>query len=310
MSIYVLRTQPSNSARSLVETLGGRRLRQGGRRVWTPGDNDTVICWGESYQGRGRALNSAPLTNKLTDAIRLQEQGVPTIVVSRTRPAPAEQPAPLPDPIIERWETVNELINDWPRNFPGRNEIILQGVQEFERAITAVRDSILNGPPPQPSVVTSPIWLGRLRNHIGGRDLLNPPTNPDFWVRKEDLKHEYRVHSFLGSSIRAGKKKAVEGGPPGSTHEWIRSLLAGWKISYDGVSIKQRHRDIAHQAIKALGLHFGAVDIGEKENGDLIVLEVNRAPGLDGGTITAYSQAIRRWIDAGYPDTLPERAER
>ena len=34
----------------------------------------------------------------------------------------------------------------------------------------------------------------------------------------------------------------------------------------------------------------------ERADGSLLVLEVNRAPGLEGGTIDAYTDAIRQWI--------------
>jgi hypothetical protein len=134
-----------------------------------------------------------------------------------------------------------------------------------------------------------PSWIGRSFYHHGGSDLLRV----NFYVKRENLVKEYRLHSFRGKSIRAGIKRSVGE----ESHSWIRSLQSGWKIFYDGVSVRQRHRDLAHQAISALGLDFGAVDLGEREDGSLIVLEVNRAPGLDGGTIDAYAQAVRRWID-------------
>lgn len=290
--IYILRTAPSDSARELVAALAGHRLRND--RLGRVATNDYVICWGEAYRGPAAALNSAPIQNKLSDALKLAEVGIQTVVVRRDRPA-AEPPQPPPiDPIIERWHNVAELVFDYPYDFPGRNPVVLEGLQQLERAVTSARDAYLNGPPPAVPVGPQVTWLGRSRNHVGGHDLLNPPNTPDFYVRKETLVAEYRVHSFLGASLRAGKKKPIEGGAP---HAWIRSLLAGWKISYDGVSVRQSHRNIAHAAVEALGLDFGAVDIGEREDGSIIVLEVNRAPGLDGGTITAYADAIRKWVN-------------
>jgi hypothetical protein len=136
-------------------------------------------------------------------------------------------------------------------------------------------------------------WLPRIANHTGGLDLLHPPRVADFWVKKLDISREFRVHSFAGRSIRAGVKVTRKGFA--NPHPWIRSWDGGWRISYDGTSVKQKHRDVAHAAIKALGLDFGAVDIGECKGGALVVLEVNRAPGLEGGTIEAYVEAIKRW---------------
>lgn len=138
-------------------------------------------------------------------------------------------------------------------------------------------------------------WLARTAYHTGGLDLLKPTRRPDYWVKREELVKEFRVHSFLARSIRAGVKVVRNGVE--DPHPWIRSWDGGWRISYDGTSVKQKHRDIAHQACKALKLDFGAVDIGEHADGSVIVLEVNRAPGLEGKTIPAYAKAIQGWIE-------------
>lgn len=138
------------------------------------------------------------------------------------------------------------------------------------------------------------VWLPRLNNHVGGNDLLNPPTNADFWVAKEDLVEEYRIHSFAGRSIRAGVKVPREGFP--NPHSWIRSFDGGWKINYDNFKSTKEMRALAHKAVKVLGLTFGAVDIGKRRDGKLIVLECNRAPGLEGNTIGAYASAIKRFV--------------
>ena len=124
-----------------------------------------------------------------------------------------------------------------------------------------------------------------------------PLLNPDYWSKKEPIVREFRVHSFLGRSIRAGVKDLRDGFTSATAHPWVRSWEAGWRIRYDGVSSRQRHRDLAHAAVRALGLDFGAVDIAEKADGSLMVLEVNRAPGLEGGTVDAYASAVERWLN-------------
>jgi glutathione synthase/RimK-type ligase-like ATP-grasp enzyme len=134
---------------------------------------------------------------------------------------------------------------------------------------------------------------------VGGNDLLRfeeaqrmgYSINIDYWVKREHLTEEYRVHVFDGASIRAGVKIPRAGVSP---HEWIRSWDGGWMISYEGVS--NAHRNLAKKAVESLGLIFGAVDIGRKADGSLIVLEVNRAPGLEGNTINAYANAIVRYL--------------
>ena len=302
--IYIYRRAASDGARTLAEAIGARRYRGIDfpiqRKVRA---GDTVICWGERLDPipNVRILNGVPFRNKLQDAQRLIEAGVATIEVSLTRPMIAStiiEPTPT-DPAIALWEQVQTLANDFTQvRFNRNSQIIIDGLDQMGHSIDLLSRALcLPAPvPPPPRAPTPDLnWIGRLVNHIGGNDLLNPPARPDFWVKKENVVREYRVHSFKGRSIRAGMKTPRVGIE--HPHEWIRSWDGGWRISYDGASIRQRHRDIAHAAIEALGLDFGAVDIAERADGSVFVLEVNRAPGLEGGTITVYANAIRAWME-------------
>lgn len=136
-------------------------------------------------------------------------------------------------------------------------------------------------------------WLPRRSNHQGGSDLLHPPTNPDFWVKKLDFTHEFRVHILNGVSIRSGIKVPRDGY---EAHPWIRSYSGGWKLAYGSLcqnAITQKVRNAAKKAVGTLGLDFGAVDIGTLPNGDPVVLEVNRAPGVEGKTAEVYAEKFR-----------------
>lgn len=295
--IYVLRSAPSNSARELADLEGFLRLRANNTlRMRRVRPVDRVVCWGENINLPGAVcLNNAPLRNKYQDALLLTEKGVATVEVALTPPAPPVAAPPPIDEIVTRFIVAQELAEEFVQlREPSRNQPFVDGVDQLVRSLLALQAQAVVPAPVAQIVEQQATWLGRLRNHVAGNDLLNPPQTPHYYVKKLPLVAEYRVHSFRGVSIRAGKKVKIEGAP---SHEWVRSLLGGWKISYDGVSIKQRHRDLAHLAVQALGLDFGAVDLGEDAGGKMVVLEVNRAPGLDGGTITAYANAIKRWAD-------------
>lgn len=138
-------------------------------------------------------------------------------------------------------------------------------------------------------------WLGRAFVHHSGNDLLTPPVRPGFWVQQETIVKEFRIHVWEGVSARVAMK--VVSPDAADHHPWIRSHAAGWRLDYgEGARhVRQRHRDAAKSACAALHLDFGAVDIGELEDKRVIVLEVNRAPGLEGETINKYRDKIAEW---------------
>lgn len=152
-------------------------------------------------------------------------------------------------------------------------------------------------------------FLRRNNNHIGGNDLLRPNPRPDYWVTRLNIASEYRIHSFNQKSIRAGEKRLREGfstdaaavaasaGALQLASDWVRSFDGGWRIVYDAFQSNKVMRELAHKAVKALNLTFGAVDLALTADGQLLVLEVNRAPGLEGGSIEAYAKNIKEWID-------------
>jgi hypothetical protein len=195
--------------------------------------------------------------------------------------------------------TANDQIICWGQQFPNAPGRTLNNVaprSKYTQAELLRRAGIrtIQTSRTRPLQVHDQVWIPRTNDHQGGNDLRNPPRNPDFWVLRENIVREFRVHSFLGRSIRGVVKVPREGFRNPS--EWIRSWDSGWRMIWQEGAIRQRHRDIAAQAVRALGLDFGAVDIGELSNGELIVLEVNSAPGIEGSTLEAYANAIEGWV--------------
>lgn len=316
MSTYVYRRAGSTGARELAEALGGVRWKGVQVPMGTKARaGDFIVCWGETLAPLTgiQILNGAAINNKFTDAMELQRAGVPTIQVSRTRPTAATtHVAPTgPDPARSVYEEAIEAAVDFQEvEFLRTNPVFVSGVRDFSTLLQRLSTALAT-PIPVPRPVAPAFdgaWVGRDNDHTGGIDLLNPTAAPDYWVRKETLTNEFRIHSFLGRSIRAGKKAHRENFT-GTRSAWVRSWDGGWRIVYDGVSANQAQRDLAHRAVAALGLQFGAVDIGQKADGTLIVLEVNRAPGLEGGTITSYRDAVRHWM-AGEWTTTNQAATR
>lgn len=311
MAVFVYRRQPSQSARALATAVEGFRMRRMGRQGHRqPVNGDVVVCWGEEapagLPAGVQVINGTPLTTKFHDVGRLRHAGVSTIEVSRTLPlTPAA--TPVVDPAIRLWEMSQDQAGDFVElETYNRTPPLILGVRQLRDNLSLLIES-LGRPAPLPVQAAAPAgtWVPRMNNHIGGNDLLHPPTAPDYYSRRLQLTDEYRIHSFDGRSIRAGRKVlrdgfSLTGGAPGhgtlAASPWIRSYDGGWRINYDGFESSRPMRDLAAQAVQALGLTFGAVDIGLETTGRLVVLEVNRAAGIEGGSTESYAHAITRWV--------------
>lgn len=293
--IVVYRDQPSESADSLAECLGARRVRKQStlqRLIERHGADLKIVSWGGSFDAavrEAKVLNTLSHISKFEQAARLTAAGVPTLELSRTAPARREQALPRPPFVCARdIRTTNLRAGVFTIN------------EANARAIHAALGVYLETPPP---VVTVDLeWIPRAFDHVGGTDIIDPakvPVRPAFYSRKENFLQEYRVHSFAGKSIRAGiKVQRPEFNELPLRSNWVRSWDGGWKISYNGEAVRQAHRDLAHRAVAALGLTFGAVDIGADAEGQLKVIEVNQAPGIEGGTLENYASAITAHFDA------------
>lgn len=94
-----------------------------------------------------------------------------------------------------------------------------------------------------------------------------------------EAPREYRVHIFKGKSIRISEKAHT------AFHEYT--------------TIKPTHnvkhvRKAAKQALEAVGLDFGAVDVLANDT-ECWVLEVNSAPGLGGTMPQLYVDTFAKW---------------
>lgn len=151
-------------------------------------------------------------------------------------------------------------------------------------------------------------FVGRSNNHQGGKDLLNGGGH-DFWVEKIETTQEFRIHILGGVSIRAGMKVPRENYYPAGAltakelkekgghilHPWVRSYDGGWRLSYGPSAqehVRQSLRNAAKAAVAALGLDFGAVDVALLQGGGVVVWEVNKAPGLEGGSLKKYAEKL------------------
>jgi len=108
-----------------------------------------------------------------------------------------------------------------------------------------------------------------------------------------EQKAEYRVHVFKGKVIDYIKKRRKDYDYPTENESMVRSYKNGWIFARNRLRRLERIESLAIDAVEALGLDFGAVDIVRGRDNSVYVLEVNTAPGLSGQTLESYLQAIR-----------------
>jgi glutathione synthase/RimK-type ligase-like ATP-grasp enzyme len=115
-------------------------------------------------------------------------------------------------------------------------------------------------------------------------------------------KGEYRVNVFNGDIILYQKKsRRVNEDGEVETAEGeeadVRNLASNWVYRTGKLKSLERVENLAIDAIEALGLDFGAVDIIMDNDGEVYVLEVNTAPGLGNtDSIEAYVEAISNLV--------------
>jgi glutathione synthase/RimK-type ligase-like ATP-grasp enzyme len=103
-------------------------------------------------------------------------------------------------------------------------------------------------------------------------------------------KHEYRVHIFKDKVLDVQMKRKRNGSLGGSG---IRNHSNGWVYARAEIVPPEELLSSSIDAVKLLGLDFGAVDIGHRLiDNKFFVFEVNTAPGLEGTTLDKYSKAI------------------
>lgn len=108
---------------------------------------------------------------------------------------------------------------------------------------------------------------------------------------------EYRVHVFQGNAFFVQKKVRKNDVPDDKVNWKVRNHQNGFVYAHKDIILTDKLREIAINAVKSLGLDFGAVDIMETKKGNVSVLEVNCAPGLEGTTLDKYVEQFTIFKD-------------
>lgn len=266
--IAIMPYGPSNSVTALKQVLEERghqvvKLRRDGS-TFRGNENDLIINWGNSQipqaelqtiAGRGRLLNppqSIRLASMKTDAFRaMQGAGVPLVEWTTSR---AE---------AQRWVDDGGLVY-------GRTR--LQG-HSGEGIVMTHRD---------------PASIEGVGNAFAVMATL--PNAPLYTKGITAQRREFRIHVMNGRITYVQQKKRAEGFRDNPAYSnVVRNYHTGWIYATTDVRPNDAALRAAVDAVSALSLDFGAVDVITRHN-DAWVLEVNTAPGLQGTNLTTYSE--------------------
>lgn len=119
--------------------------------------------------------------------------------------------------------------------------------------------------------------------------MVNAPLYTKYFKRAD----EYRVHVVRGEIIDVQRKMRKNDVPDEEINWCVRNHSNGFIFGRGGVVAPDVVLDASVKAVHALGLDFGAVDIGyNKHHNTAAVFEVNTAPGLEGSTLEKYIQSL------------------
>lgn len=118
-----------------------------------------------------------------------------------------------------------------------------------------------------------------------------------FYVKYYKKQREFRIHVFNGNVIFEQEKLKKRGA---DVDKYIRSHDRGWCFAFNHLRdspVPDCVREQATSAVAALGLDFGAVDIGWNADSGACVFEVNTAPGLEKSSLKMYVDAIKQFAE-------------
>ena len=115
------------------------------------------------------------------------------------------------------------------------------------------------------------------------------------YVEYIDKVAEYRA-IVVGGKVVDFKKKKRKNDYEGDYGEHVWNHSSGYIFARNDFVVPPLCGQLGIDAVAALGLDFGAVDIIEDSDGKLYVLEVNTAFGIEGSTLELVGDAIKELL--------------
>lgn len=134
--------------------------------------------------------------------------------------------------------------------------------------------------------------LGRTRNGARGTGIyayerdVPVPMGHELYTEYIPNDREYRLH-VVGDEIVRVQRKYLDF-PEQRTSEYVKNYANGYRFRAPQRRLNHDREEAAVKAVKALGLHYGCVDMVVDHEGVCYVLEVNTAPSCSPLTAGAY----------------------
>lgn len=212
------------------------------------------------------------------------------------------------DPVPRQYRVVVNWGNSTPLSYNGEVEVLnspnaIAKASNKLHALTALRDAGVRVPEFTTTAPTRSMWLARtvLAGSCGDGIVVMrdgaPVTNAPLYTKYVKKREEIRVHVAFGQAIFLQYKKRESDVEQNADQKLIRNRDNGWVFCPRPLDqAPAGSLETAVNAVAALGLHFGAVDIVIGKDDQLAyVLEVNTAPGIESPTLAeAYKAAFCR----------------
>lgn len=247
----------SNSAKELARYLGVKRLLTNGRSRFRGRVGDVIINWGN-------------VKNKLSNVQYVNP--IDSISIASNK-----------------LSTLNKL-NEYGVNIPN-----------YYTNYNSVPDGQL--------IVARELLSGHSGRGIsvGFKDAGELPRHCGLYTEYIDKVAEYRAIVVNGKVVdfKQKKKRASARDEEGNViedtriehNEHIWNLDGGYVMCRDNIEHPEEADVQAIKAMEAVGLIYGAVDLIKNSEGDIYVLEINTAFGLEGSTIQLVGDAIKEYIN-------------
>lgn len=150
----------------------------------------------------------------------------------------------------------------------------------------------------------SVVVRNKLTGHSGEGIVICEPGGDNFkdnmeaplytqYVRK---RQEYRLHVFRDKVFFTQRKARNKDVPDEKVNWQVRNHANGFIFAHQDVDVGPEVNQHAIDAVRVLGLDFGAVDIIKGVDDKWYVLEINTSPGLAGATLDRYVEIFKEFV--------------